>query len=305
MLVKAEANLDPIAPTLPTIPGGQTARIQSWVPQLSSVAIAGSGSTGDPAVTGSVIVDVYNFTTTASINPDARVNSSTHGGSGQTLEVTAKDDTHIINLAGGIAISTGGVGAGISVIVDVINKDVSASIGNGANVWAGGTITVQALSTENLFELAVVGAVSTSSAGIAGSFIVLVMNGSGSHMTTAYIGSATVHSGGLTHVKASDTANQLQVYAGNVAIGDSAGIGVATSVIVRNGNVDAHVSSGAQLTVGSLTLEADQTVDGIVVAGAGTGGGDAAVAGSVVVDVQNDHTTATLDGTTVATRAAT
>ena len=164
LLVKAEASLDPIAPTIPTLPGGVTPRIQSWVPALSSVAIAGGGSTGDPAVTGSVIVDVFNLTTTAAIDPHAQINSSTHGGGGQTVEVTATDDTHVINVAGGLAISTGGVGVGISVIVDVINKDVSASIGNGANVSAGGTVTVQALSTENLFELAIVGAVSTTSA---------------------------------------------------------------------------------------------------------------------------------------------
>ena len=107
-----------------------------------------------------------------------------------------------------------------------------------------------------------------------------------------------MHSGGLTHVKASDTLDQLQAYAGNVTFGDSAGIGVATTVVVRNGNVDAHVSSGASLTVGSLTVEAIQSVSGILVAGAGAGGGDAAIAGSVVVDVQSDSTSATIDGTT-------
>ena len=39
--------------------------------------------------------------------------------------------------------------------------------------------------------------------------------------------------------------NKLELYAGNISFGDSAGIGVATVVLVHNGTVDAHVASGS------------------------------------------------------------
>ena len=71
-------------------------------------------------------------------------------------------------------------------------------------------------------------------------------------------------------------------------------------MLVRNGIVDAHVATGASLTAGvdGITVSATQSENQILVAGAGAGGGDAGVAGSVVVDVLDNSTTATLDGTT-------
>ena len=254
--VKAETSIDPIAPPIPS--GAD--RLQGWVPQLSSVAIGGAAAAAatrpSPARSSSTSFDSRR---TPRSSP-AQVNSTRHGGGGQTVEVTANDDTHLINLAGGLAISLTGGGVAVSVIVDVIDKDVTASIDDSANVWAGGTVTVQALSTEKLFELAIVGAVSGTSAAVTGSFIVVVLDEAAARATTASIGAATVTSGGLTHVKASDTLDKLQMYAGNVAIGaSSAGVGVAATVLVRKGNVDAHVAKGANLTVGSLTSRRSRT----------------------------------------------
>ena len=60
------------------------------------------------------------------------------------------------------------------------------------------------------------------------------------------IGDATVNGLGI-EVKASDIADKLELYAGNISFGDSAGVGVAVVVLVRNGIVDAHVATGAVL----------------------------------------------------------
>ncbi|MGH3050471.1 MAG: hypothetical protein ACRDLK_09955, partial [Gaiellaceae bacterium] len=301
LLVKAEASLDPLTPQLPA--GAD--RLQGLVPQVSSVALGGAAGGGsDPAVTGSVIVDVISTTTNAEIKPYVHVNDTRHGGSGQTVEVTASDDTHLINAAGALAFSLKGAGVAVSIVVDVIDKTVTASIDDNAHVYAGGTVTVQALSTETLFELAVGGAASGSSAAVTGSFIVVVMDEATGAGTYASIGAANVTSGGQTHVKASDTEDKLEMYAGNVSISaSSAGVGVSVTVLVRQGTVDAHVAKSANLTVGSLLVEAIQDTTYILVAGAGAGGDTAGVAGSVVVDVPEDDTTATLDGTTTSSGA--
>ncbi|MES1246633.1 MAG: hypothetical protein ABUS54_03040, partial [Actinomycetota bacterium] len=198
-----------------------------------------------------------------------------------------------------IAGSVDGAGIAVSIVVDVIDKDVTASIDDHANVWAGNSVTVQALSSEKLFELAVGGGASGSSAAVTGSFVVLVLNKAGSHSTSAFIGDATVHSGGQTHVKASDDEDKVEAYAGNISIsGGSAAVGVGVTVVVRQGTVNAYTTDGANLTVGSLLVEAIENLNLIAVGGAGAGGESAGIAGSVVVDVNTDSTTATLDGTT-------
>ena len=284
----------------PVVPDPKVTKIT--FPAISSVALGGSAGGGDAAVTGSIIVDVLSIDTEAYLSTGVDVNDplhgGTHGGSGQTVTIAATDDTHLINVAGAVALTEGDAGVGVGIIVDVINKDVKATIADGVSVWAGGDVKVDAIATEKLFELSVEAAVSTSGAGVAGGFIVVVDNGDGSHGVVASIGDSTVHGLGI-EVKASDIADKLELYAGNISFGDSAGVGVATVVLVRNGVVDAHVATGASLTAGvdGITVSATQSENQILVAGAGAGGGDAGVAGSVVVDVLDNSTTATLDGT--------
>ena len=296
LVVKAEASLDPLTPQLPA--GAD--RLQGLVPMVSSVALGGAAGGGsDPAVSGSVIVDVISDTTNAEIKSGVVVNHTRHAGGGQTVEVTSMDDTHLVNVAGALALSLKGAGVAVSIIVDVIDKADTASIDTGANVWAGGSITVQALSTEKLFELAVGGAGSGSSAAVTGSFIVVVLDTAGGSQTMASIGDATIHSGGQTHVKASDNSDKLELYAGNIAISaSSAGVGVAVTVLIRTGTANATVSGSANLDAGSVLVEAIENENLFLVAGAGAGGSSAGVAGSVVVDVLTDNTTATLAGTT-------
>ncbi|HTZ07417.1 MAG TPA: hypothetical protein VMB53_16900, partial [Gaiellaceae bacterium] len=193
---------------------------------------------------------------------------------------------------------------GIGIIVDVVNKDVNASIGDPTAVEAGGDVTVSATATEQFLEIAVEAAASED-AGVAGSVIVLVMNeGGGSPGTRASIGAGSVvHAKGNVTVAASDTADQLQLYAGNVTVGGSAGVGVSSAVLVRSGIVDAGIGAGADIQAWGatgLTVTATQEENVVLLAIGGSVGGDAGVAGSVTVDALSNQTFAHIDdGTTV------
>ncbi|HTZ05978.1 MAG TPA: carbohydrate-binding protein, partial [Gaiellaceae bacterium] len=145
--VTASSSLNPIVP--------DTSITKLTLPAVSSVAVSGAAGGGDAAVTGSVIVDVFSISTHARIADGAQVNQSVAGGSDQSVSVTASDDTKIVNVAGALALSTGDAGVGIGIIVDVVNKDVNASIGDPTAVEAGGDVTVSATATEQFLEIAV------------------------------------------------------------------------------------------------------------------------------------------------------
>ncbi|HEX8971092.1 hypothetical protein, partial [Oryzihumus sp.] len=309
--VTANTTMVPLAPAgIPRIPADK-------LPKFNSLALAGAAGGGDAAVSGSVVIDVFSFDTEAYVADGAQLNQAagynaalggyTGKGSGQSITVTAQDDTHLVNVAGGIAATLGDAGVGIGLIVDVIHKNVSARIGQSVSASAGGDVQVGASSSEKFFGLAVQLSASTGGAGVAGSVIVVVLDQSGSNGTRAAIGqNSSVHALGNLAVTASDTADKIEMYAGQVAIGlDSAGVGVSASILVRTSVVDAGIGAGDSIQAKSengasslapgLTVSATQGENLFILAVGGSGGGDAGVAGSVTVDVLNDTTTAHVD----------
>ena len=68
--VTATGSLDPIKPET-----GLWDKLDENLPAVSSVALGGGAGGGDAAVTGSVIVDIINITTDASIGDGAKVNT--------------------------------------------------------------------------------------------------------------------------------------------------------------------------------------------------------------------------------------
>src|SRR4029077_5450663 len=134
-----------------------------------------------------------------------------------------------------------------------------------------------------------------------GSVIVFDLEqGDSTHGTRAYLDSgATVHSAGKTNVSATDNADKLEMYGGNITIGGSAGVGATADLLVRHSTVEAYVGSNAdvQATGGSgLQVSATQTENLVFIAIGGAGGEDAGVAGSVVVDDMHSTTLAHIDG---------
>jgi hypothetical protein len=274
-------------------------------PAVTSIAVGGSAGGGDAAVTGSVIVDVMSFTTKAFIAGGTLVNQSpgfNTAGAAQKLTVAADDETTLVNVVGALALTTGSAGIGISIDVEVINKDVSATIGDGAQVHAGGDVKVAATTKEDFFELAIAGGFSEG-ATVSGAIVVDVLN-EGGGATRASIGNATLAGGGAVEVSAVDT-TKLQLIAGNIAVGEDAGIGASAAILVRDGTVDASIHAGATMTAGAagVLVSATQSEDILFMAVGAGGGEDAGVAGSVVVDVLTNSTTAHIDDTTHVTSA--
>ncbi len=89
---------------VPVVPDPSVTKIT--LPAISSVAVGGSAGGGDAAVTGSVIVDVVSITTKALIADGTQVNQTRwRAASSQTLTVAAEDDTHLMNIAGALALT--------------------------------------------------------------------------------------------------------------------------------------------------------------------------------------------------------
>ena len=299
--VTATSSLLPMAPDLVDlrIEGEKLPKgLESDVPVLSSIAIGAGVSSGEAAVTGSVIIDVFSFDTEAFIGAGARVNQEDHGGSGQTITVKASNSTSLVNVAGGLALSKGNAGVGIGVIVDVINTTVKSSVGESAALYAGGNAAVEATTSEEYFELAVEIAASNK-AGVAGSVIVLVINAGSGTGTYAEIGkSASLIARGNVKVLAADTVHELGLYAGQVSVGSKAGVGVSSATLVRGQTVDAGIAERATVGAageGGLHVSAAQEESIKLIVVGGSAGGNAGVAGSASIDVLTDRTNAHID----------
>ncbi len=293
---------------VPLQPDGVPKIDASDLPAVSAVAVAGGAGTGSAAVTGAVVVDVFDLQTHAYIGNGARVNQDEDPawtiGSGQTLNVAATHSVDVIDVAGSLSLTTGSAGVGVSVVVHIINNDVRAYIGNSALVEAQGNASITATTTEELFALVISGAASGGTT-VVGSFAVAVMNqGGGSPGTYASVGTGSeLHSNGNVTISASDTADKIELYSGNLAFGSTAGVGVSVAVLVRAGRVDAKVGQNASIeskgAIG-LAVSATQVEDIVLLAAGGAGGNTAGIAGSAVVDVLSNDTLAHIDaGATV------
>ncbi len=293
--VTAKSSLAPLVPDLPEPVKGKV----DWL-KLTSVAIAGGASSSGAAVTGGFIVDIFNFDTRAWVADGAQVNQEgAIGGSGQTISVLAGDDIRVVNVGGALALSQSSASVGLTAVIDIVNSNVRAWIGNSAKVRAGGSVTVEATASEDWFVIAVAGGGSASSAAVTGSVLVFVFNQGGSApKVLASIGASEVHALGAVTVSAHRSASG-PLSAGNLAIGGgSAGIGASAVVVVRSSVVEARVAGGSNIQAGGtgLLVSAVQSGDWKFIAVAGAGGNSAGVAGSVVVDVLSDTTKAHIDG---------
>ncbi|TMB93338.1 MAG: hypothetical protein E6J38_11040, partial [Chloroflexi bacterium] len=305
MTVSATTTLSPITFDIPV----------SFIPDpsLTSVALAGGAGTGSNAVSGSVIVDVWDMRTYAYIADGAQVNQDADPIStdpDQDITVSVTDSTEITNVAGALSLTTGSAGVGVGLIVEVMNKDDRAFIGKSADVNTGGDVSITATSTEDILEIAMSAGATTGSVGASGSFIVFVWNkGSGQTEfesalrvpgTRAYINGgpsagATVHAGGKLEVKATDTVTGLKLLAGSVGGGSSAGFGVASAILLRDGLVEASIGQNADIKAASgvgLDVSAEQTEDIMLMSIAGGGASSAGIAGSVTVGVITNVTKA-------------
>jgi hypothetical protein len=310
--VEADASFAPVTGDLPTDP--------------LNLAAAGALSKG-VSVAGSAAVNVLSDTTLAYIRPGARINTVTSGGSGQNVSVSATDDTTIRDKAGGFAAGLSNLAFGLGLDVNIITqKDTEAYIGSSAadpsNVRAGGNISVQANTKEDISSLAAqVGA--SQSLGLAGAVVVNVLGSNQPLDTQAYVGdSATVSAQGSISLSALDD-RPLTLTAGAAGIGISTGgIGTSNATLVANDATLAFVGRNAHIaalgknsvapvsvltgrngtpvsaSMHGLSLTAVSSLNLLSVAAGAAGAGNVGVAGSATVTVLTDKTLAYVDQST-------
>ena len=247
---------------------------------------------------------MFNFATHAYIGNGAQVNQVTSGGAGQTISITATDDTDIVNVAGALTLTLGSAAIGLGLIVDVVNKDTRAYIGHSADVDRRRRTSRSARRAPRTGSRSRSTARPPATSSVTGSVIVLVMNqGGGSPGTYAYVdGGAglgtTLHSAGDLAITATDTVEKITLLAGGLTFGSSAGIGIAAAVLVRDGRTKAWIGRDADIEAKGatgLTITATQSEDLLLISAGGAGGGDVGLAGSAVVDVLENDTHAYID----------
>ncbi|KAG1649190.1 hypothetical protein GQR58_029240 [Nymphon striatum] len=275
--------------------------------KVSSIGFGGALSNGKLAIGGSVVVTVINSTTQAYIAKHARINQAVGSASGQHIKLNAVDKTTLFNAAGGLGGSTGSVGIGAGILVDVITKDTRAYLGAGVVANAGGDVDITTTSGEKLEGFAAtIGA--SAKAGISASIVVAVLNtGTRSYIESTTADPSTVLAEGSMTISAVHNEKNIAdpdktfLLAGGLAFGGKAGIGVSVVVHVNNEVTEAFIgdrltpgaSSAGQIQAwGGLNVTADQNDDLFLLGVAGAGGGSAGIAGSATVNTVSAETTA-------------
>ncbi|MBI1398269.1 MAG: LEPR-XLL domain-containing protein, partial [Betaproteobacteria bacterium] len=245
---------------------------ESIVSVAASLGLAG-GSSG---VGGSISVQIVDTDTQAWIDGGASVGATAQVAGDVTIRASGDFSADLV--AGAIAYGpSAGVGVGNTTLVHT--DDVSAWIGTEATVTSGGSVSVDAQSSETLATVAAAGG-GASTAGIGASAVVNVLN----ETTRAFVADgATVQAvvagdaaGGLSVTAGDDTS--LVVVAGAIGAGGTAGIGAGASVNTLNKRTEAAIGSGvAAFTDGDIHVVANSSEDMTGVTAAAGGAGTAAV----------------------------
>ena len=297
MLVDSQIILAPTQLAIPKVP-------TSLLPTATSVAVAGAAGTGSAAVAGSVIVDVFNLNADSYLGASSAINQ---GGfytptASQTVSVTAENHTTITGIAGALGATTGAVGLGASLDLEVITKQTYAYAAAGAKVSAGGAVNITATSSETMLSV-------TATLG-GGDDLGLAMTASIAPISTdteAWEGNnASIKATGSLDIAASSTFFTTMI-AGSVGLGGTAGIGAANSTLVYGATTKAYSGTTAVLTAGGtgISITATESTDILAIVAGIAVGGTAGVAGSATVNVVTDVTTADVGaGDTVTTTGA-
>jgi len=241
-------------------------------------AVAGALSAGDMALAGAFAVLVFNNTTAAYIDEGAEVNTTGN------ISITARADINAKGIGGSVA-AANKKGFGLTTI-NIVNADwISAYIGKGAEITAGGDISITSLAEQ---ELTIIG-VSGSAAGETGALgvfnLLFTMNTS-----EAFIGEgAEVKADGSILLKADNHTHAYLVAGGGTASSGN-GVGGSLAVLIVWNNTFASIKPGAQVDskqLIALTAEASELSISAVVSGT-YGGKDGVAASGAIKTVRSD-----------------
>ena len=247
---------------------------------MTSIAATLAGGAGSFAGAGAAGAHSIATDTKAYIGQQSEV---TDAGA---VSVIAKDETKLTTAAGSGAVS-GNTGVGLTAAVEVVNKKVEASVGDGATV-KGDALTVQAENTsESVTAAAGLGAGGT--VGLAGAASETFVT----HTTDAHVGKGAQVSAAngadiLAHSKFTQGAT-----AGSVGAAGTVGVGISNATVSLNAVTKAYADDGAVISGGKkVKIAADHTSDLTYATIAGGVGGTVGVSGSVGVNVLTTETKA-------------
>jgi hypothetical protein len=206
--------------------------------ELATAALAGTGA-GVAALAGSIALTYVAPTTQALTGMGAKLDQTTAPSAAQNIMVQAQDNTTLVNGSGTIGASLFATGSA-SVDAGLLKKDTLGILGG--TVDAGGNITVQALSDEEV----------ASVIGTEGLSIFTSIAGSGGlyqlqNITKAYVDSgATVAATGSIVVSADDHSD-VNAIAGSIDVAAEASGGASAGLVLLDNDTEAYVSSNARV----------------------------------------------------------
>lgn len=247
---------------------------------MTSVAATLAGGAGSFAGAGAAGAHSIATDTKAYIGNQADVE-----GTG-AISVTAKDETKLTTAAGSGAAS-GNTGVGLTAAVEVVDKKVEASVGDGATV-TGDTLTVKADNTsESVTAAAGLGAGGT--VGLAGAASETFVT----HTTDAHVGKGAQVSAANGAEILADSKFTQGAAAGSVGAAGTVGVGISNATVSMNAMTKAYADDSAVISGGKkVKIAADHTSDLTYATIAGGVGGTVGVSGSVGVNVLTTETKA-------------
>lgn len=247
---------------------------------MTSVAATLAGGAGSFAGAGAAGAHSIATDTKAYIGNQADVE-----GTG-AISVTANDETKLTTTAGSGA-GSGNTGVGLTAAVEVVDKKVEASVGDGATV-KGDALTVQAENTsESVTAAAGLGAGGT--VGLAGAASETFVT----HKTDAHVGKGARVSVAKGADILADSKFTQGATAGSVGAAGTVGVGISNATVSMNAVTKAYADDGAVISGGKkVKIAADHTSDLTYATIAGGVGGTVGVSGSVGVNVLTTETKA-------------
>lgn len=255
----------------------------------SGLAVSGSVAVGVVGAVNTLGTDAsHQFVTRAYIGDNAKVNAAT----ATTLSATASEDLTTFAIAGA---ASGSVSVGGAAVVNVLNTDTRAYLGDGAQLNKAASLVNQSASlsaqdTTTLFDV-VVGAAAGGSVGVGASVDVAVITKS----TQAYVGEgAWAETAGNLLVQ-STAHEDFRSIAIGLGIGGSAGAAGSVSVYSLTGNTLGYIDNNATLRVrGSALISADDQSVMDLISGSASAGGSGAIGAAAGVTVFDKTTHASI-----------
>lgn len=247
---------------------------------MTSIAATLAGGAGSFAGAGAAGAHSIATDTKAYIGKQSEV---TDAGD---VSVKAKDETKLKTTAGSGAASSN-TGIGLTAAVEVVDKKVEASVGDGATV-KGDALTVKAENTSESVTVAA-GLGAGGMVGLAGAASETFVT----HKTDAHVGKGAQVSVAKGAEILADSKFTQGAKAGSVGAAGTVGVGISNATVSLNAVTKAYADDGAVISGGKkVKIAADHTSNLTYATIAGGVGGTVGVSGNAAVNIIDTETKA-------------